>query len=50
MFCKLCMIIIRENYIEQQEKEVAELKAGMKTAEPAPDKPATSSGAKRNIR
>ncbi|MEC9082232.1 MAG: XRE family transcriptional regulator, partial [Pseudomonadota bacterium] len=38
------------HFIEQQEKEVAELKAGMKTAGPAPDKPATSSGAKRNIR
>ncbi|MBN8241028.1 XRE family transcriptional regulator [Marinobacter hydrocarbonoclasticus] len=38
------------HFIEHQEKEVAELKAGMKTAGPAPDKPATSSGAKRNIR
>ena len=38
------------HFIEQQEKEVAELKAGMKPAGPAPDKPATSSGAKRNIR
>ncbi|MCC4270598.1 helix-turn-helix domain-containing protein [Marinobacter nauticus] len=38
------------HFIEQQEKEVAELKAGMKTAGPAPDKPATSSGAKRSIR
>ncbi|MEC9040712.1 MAG: helix-turn-helix transcriptional regulator [Pseudomonadota bacterium] len=38
------------HFIEQQEKEMAELKAGMKPGEPAPDKPATSSGAKRNIR
>jgi len=38
------------HFIEQQEKEMAELKAGMKPGEPAPDKPATSSGAKRNVR
>lgn len=38
------------HFIEQQETEMAELKAGMKPGEPAPDKPATSSGAKRNVR
>ncbi|ERS83811.1 hypothetical protein Q667_03790 [Marinobacter sp. C1S70] len=38
------------HFIEQQEKEMTELKAGMKTEEPAPYKPATSSGAKRNVR
>lgn len=38
------------HFIEEQEKELSQLKAGIRNAEPEPDKPATTPGTKRKIR